>query len=172
MKKILTLVLLLFLSFNCFSQKPKFGIEAGYLNAYAKIKDNSSSASTSDAGFFLGAFSEFGLSNKVVFTPHIDIGSINSNGFGFLSTLLGYYVIDDLKVEAGPQLSYLIETTPEEVNSLGIDMSLGLSYNITDRFVVSARYNSELSNRASNSINPEDLKARFNWLFIGLGYKF
>ncbi len=80
--------------------------------------------------------------------------------------------MDDLKVEAGPQLSYLIEATPQEVNSLGVDVSLGLSYDITNRFVVSARYNSELSNRASNDINPEDLKARFNWLFVGLGYRF
>ncbi|GAB4511451.1 MAG: hypothetical protein Tsb004_15830 [Allomuricauda sp.] len=171
MKKLILSSFILFLGASCFSQKAKFGLEAGYLNGYSKVTDDNSSASSSDGGFFIGGFSEFGLSNKVTLEPHLIVGSINSNGFGFLSVLLGYNVLNKVKIEAGPQLSYLLESTPEEVNSLGVDLGFGLSYDINDHFILSARYNSELSNRASN-VESEDLKARFNWLFIGLGYRF
>ncbi len=171
MKKNILTILVLFLGFGCFSQKAKFGVEAGYLNGYSKVTDGNSSASSSDGGFFIGGFSEFGLLNKVTLAPHLTVGSINNNGFGFLSALLGYDVLNKVKIEVGPQLSYLIEITPEEVNSLGIDLSFGISYDINDHFILSARYSSELSNRASNVVS-EDLKARFNWLFIGLGYRF
>ena len=164
-------ILFLFAFFYAKSQKTKFGVQAGYLNGYARVTENNGSASTSDSGFFLGAFSQFELSDKIALTPQIDIGSINNNGFGFLSVLLGYYVLNDFKVDAGPQVSYLLETTPEDVNSLGLDMGFGISYDITDKFIISARYNAELSNRASNA-DSEDIKARFNWLFIGLGYSF
>jgi len=171
MQKLIISGFILLSATTCFSQKAKFGVEAGYLNGYSKVTDDNSSASSSDGGFFIGGFSEFGLSKKVTLEPHLAVGSINSNGFGFLSVLLGYNVLDKVKIEVGPQLSYLLESTPEEVNSLGIDLSCGLSYDINDHFILSARYSSELSNRASN-VDSEDLKARFNRLFIGLGYRF
>jgi hypothetical protein len=171
MKKFIITIFILFLGISCFSQKAKFGVEAGYLNGYSKVTDGNSSASSSDGGFFIGGFSEFGLSNNVTLAPHLTLGSINSNGFGFLSALIGYNVLDRVKIEAGPQLSYLIETTPDEVNSLGIDLSIGISYCINDHFILSTRYSSELSNRASK-VDSNDLKARFNWLYIGMGYRF
>ncbi|WP_136468522.1 OmpW family protein [Flagellimonas onchidii] len=172
MKKIICLsILFLFGFFYVKSQTSKFGVHAGYLNGHVRVIENNGSASTSDSGYFLGAFSQFELSDKIALTPQVDIGSINNNGFGFLSVLFGYYILNDFKVEAGPQVSYFLETTPEDVNSLGLDIGFGMSYDITDKFIISARYNAELSNRASN-VDSEDIKARYNWLLIGLGYSF
>lgn len=174
MKKFKKIILIttLVCSNYCFSQDFKFGVSAGYLGAYARVTENGGSASTSDSGFYLGAFSKIGLNEKLFLNPEINYGAINGNGFGFIALKGGYYFLDKLNLQIGPQISYILETTTDEVSKVGIDLSGGFGYDITPKVNLQARYAFEITNRARDANVNSDVKARFDWLFVGLGYTF
>ncbi|WP_396632918.1 outer membrane beta-barrel protein [Maribacter sp. R86514] len=174
MKRFLaTLIILVLATLTTNAQNNTFGLSGGYLGAYARVTEDSGSASTSDSGFYLGLYYNLGLNEKIFFMPALDYGAINGNGFGFLSLRAGYRMTDNFNIQAGPQISYLLQdTTPTDINKAGIDLGLGLGYEITNHFNLHARYSFELSNRVKEFNQNSDLKARFNWLFIGLGYSF
>lgn len=153
------------------AQSTCFGLKGGLLSAHARVRENKGSASTSDSGFYLGAFSKFHISEKVIIVPGIDYGNINGNESAYFSLMGGYYVSNRFNIQIGPQISYLLETTPNEVDKIGLDLGFGIAYDIDVNFSISVRYNSELSNRAS-TVDADYIRTRFDWLFIGMGYSF
>ncbi|WP_228236854.1 outer membrane beta-barrel protein [Allomuricauda sp. M10] len=169
--KKLTLTIIVFsVAFCCYSQNATFGVSGGLLNGSGKVKDDSSSASSSDTGFYLGLYSKIYLNEKISLIPEADYGNLNDSSFGFLSARLGYYIAPKFYFQGGPQITYLFDALTDDVSKTGLDVSLGLGYEITDKFHVQARYSFEVSNRVKNT--ETDLTAKLNWLHIGIGYSF
>ena len=163
-------VIILFHTSVTTAQNPSFGVSAGLLNGNGRITENNGSASSSDTGFYLGVFSKIQLTQKISLFPELDYGNLNDNSFAFASVRAGYYLAPKFFVQAGPEITYLFDVLTDDVNSAGVNLSMGLGYEINDNFHIQARYAPELTNRIKNATT--DIRGTFNWLHIGIGYTF
>lgn len=173
--KIIYMVLIYFIgaclcSNSTYSQQVTFGVTGGLLNGAAKEKGEDYSISASDTGFYVGVFSRMPLSEKLGVIAELDYGNFSGNSLALVSVRGQYYVIEKFYLQVGPQLSYLIGLKPDEINRLGIDLNLGLGYDITNQFSLQARYSLEVTNRLKEASSGET--AGINWLQVGIGYSF
>ncbi|MCW4470867.1 PorT family protein [Flavobacterium sp. MFBS3-15] len=162
MKKLFFTAMLLAGTFAASAQETKFGVRAGVDFASMKvtyvnpITGDEASASSSETGFFIGAFAEFGLSEKFSIQPEALYVSIKD--FNSISVpVLGKYSFGSFSVLAGPDLNYLLDAEEDEFK---VNIDLGASYDITESFDVQARY----------SIGMGDVA--LSGMFIGAGYAF
>ncbi len=166
-----TLAIFLFCTFSSllYSQKPNIGIVGGYLNSTQNNIGGDASARSVLSGFYLGAYADIALSESFELSPELDFAFLDGSNFGYLVLKAKYYPVQNLYIQAGPQLSYILEKVNNNFNKLGVDMVMGLGYDITDKLHVQARYAPQLTKR--NKITEAE-NIRFNWLQIGIGYKF
>ncbi|WP_165749570.1 porin family protein [Cellulophaga sp. Z1A5H] len=167
-KFLLTSIVFVFTTMILNAQNNYFGFNGGLLNGGERVKVGDSSAGASDTGFYLGAMYEIGISEDLKIHSGIDYGNINDTSFGFLSARLKYYPIEKLFLQAGPQISYVFDELGDNLNKTGIDLSLGLGFDITDKFFIDARYSFELTNRVKSDL---DITSKFRWLNVGIGFK-
>ncbi|UII81111.1 outer membrane beta-barrel protein [Flagellimonas sp. CMM7] len=168
--KLLTTLMILFSIADTYCQNFEFGVSGGLLNGSSRVMENNASASYSDTGFYLGLYSKIQLNKKIMIIPEIDYGNLNDSSFGFLSARVGYYLNHSFYLQGGGQMTYLFDVLNDEISKTGLDLSLGIGYDITNKFNIQARYALELTNRIKEPTT--DVKGKFNWLHIGLGYTF
>jgi len=172
MKK-LFFVTLAVVGFVCSSQAQnvRFGATAGYLNARASAKVEGITVSDSASGFYIGAVADFEVAENFNIQPELLYASGFDEGSGLFLPILGKFAISEkFNLQAGPQLTFSLEDDiPDDVSSVGFDIAGGLGYDITEDFFVEARYTFQINNSYTGS---EDIKARSNYLTVGLGYKF
>ncbi|HLT52783.1 MAG TPA: porin family protein, partial [Flavobacteriaceae bacterium] len=165
---ILTLVAVLgFLSIS--AQTTKFGVTAGFTNITERAKSDEISYSQSEAGFYIGALADFTVSEKFHIQPQALYANAAESSFLYIPVLAKYYAAEKLFLLAGPQANIFLEETPEEINSVGIDLTFGLGYEINENFFIEARYSFEMTNRYTGDF---DITDRLNTLHVGVGYKF
>ena len=121
------------------------------------------------------------ISNSFNFQPELLYANYSedgeSSGILQLPLLIKYKPVAKLGILAGPQLDYLLnEEDAEVLKRLGFGLSLGASYDITENIIVDARYTFGLSNRFDDNgdlgVEGFDVDAKFNYLHIGLAYRF
>lgn len=172
MKKSALILLLagIFCQSVAMAQDDSFGISAGYLNGRESIKGDGISISSSESGFYLGLFYKAQIDEKWAFVPEASYGSISELNVGFLSARVLYYPAPKFSLQAGPQFTTFFEKVMDGYNKSGVDLGLGLGYDISDHFSIQGRYSFELTNR----LNVDDVDAtdRFSWMHIGLAYAF
>ncbi len=174
MKKFLFLGIL-FISLSNVSAQTRFGLTAGYLDVTVRSTFEGVSASMNEPGFYLGALADFTVSEAFHIQPGINYGQIEDSGVLFIPVMGKYYIPNSgFSLQAGPQATYLLEDTDEEINAFGLDIKLGAGYDITNNFFVDAYYALGLTNRLSNEFTQVygDVKSKINSLTVGLGYKF
>ena len=71
-----------------------------------------------------------------------------------------YGVTDQMSLVGGPQINYVNDF---EDAAFGIDLALGLTYDVSDEFYVEARYGFQIA---------RDTEFNLNTASIGLGYRF
>lgn len=175
MKKLLLLAVGLFFFAQSNAQSPYFGVTAGYLNAYDNMSQGGIDVSASYSGYYLGVFADVDLSESFMLQPGINFGQVEETvSFLFIPFMVKYYIGGSgFNLQAGPQATINLEKVIDGYNRLGIDGSFGAGYDITDEFILQARYSLELTNRVGSMQGvPDDLKSRVNSLTIGLGYRF
>jgi len=169
MKKIIFSVAVLLSGMVLQAQDIDFGVTAGYLNAEGKIKAEDFTISVSESGFYIGAVVDFTIDEKFHIQPELLYASIDDSDGILLPIMARYYVSDKFNLQAGPQIVFSLEDTPEDFSSVEFDIAGGLGYDITDNFFLEARYTFQLNNSYTG---PEDVKVRGNYLTIGVGYTF
>lgn len=152
------------------SNDVKFGVTAGFVSVTERAKADGTAVSQSDSGFYVGVLADFVLSEKLNLQPEVIYANISDSGLLYIPVLLKYKVAEKFNLLAGPQATLILDETPDEFNSFGIDLSFGASYDIDAHFFVDARYAFELTNRYN--ANDYDLTDKVNSLTVGLGYKF
>jgi hypothetical protein len=150
------------------AQKTSFGFTGGLLNGGETFKEEGSSASASDTGFYAGIYSRIHISEKISLQPEVKYGNLNRSSFGFLSAMVNYEILPKFYVQAGPELSHIFESS-SFINRNGLNASFGIGYNITEKVHIQARYSPELTNRLTEDI---DATSRINWLHAGIGFTF
>ncbi|MCC8360626.1 hypothetical protein [Salinimicrobium sediminilitoris] len=130
-----------------------------------------------ETGGFRRRSSQFG-SGFIIFAVVVVMVNKSSmkliNGMLLIPIMVKYYVGNStFNLQAGPQASIIPEDTGKEVNSFGLDASIGAEFDITENFQHQARYSLEITNRIGEVEGmPEDVKSRVNSLIFGIGYQF
>lgn len=185
MKKIMLFAAIAVFTFSANAQDDEkvsasiFGAKAGFNSTSLRVSFDGSSASESVSGFYLGVFGEFEVSEKFDIQPELQYVSVSedgeNSGFLLVPVLAKYNANDEFSILAGPQFDYLLDDEDGGLNRLGLGLAAGLAYNINQNFVIDARYSLGLSNRTSDGIEDFegfDFKTTFNYVQVGLGYKF
>jgi opacity protein-like surface antigen len=162
--------------------QPMFGVKAGYSAAYLNVSVDSFSETEDISGFYIGVFADLYLSNSFNFQPELIYANYSEDGESSailqLPLLIKYKPIAKLGILAGPQLDYLLnEEDAEVLKRLGFGLSVGASYDITQNIIIEARYTFGLSNRIDDidefgDFQGFDVDAKFDYLHIGLAYRF
>ncbi len=170
MKKLL-LVAIAVLGFTYASQaqEVRFGATAGYLNARGSVKAEGISVSGSDSGFYLGAVADIEVSENFNVQPELLYANVNDASGIFLPILGKFAISEKFNLQAGPQLVFSLEDTPDDFSSVEFDLAGGIGYDIDEDFFLEARYTFQINNSYTGS---EDIKVRGNYLTLGVGYKF
>lgn len=170
MKKIcLVIAFAIFSLSNVSAQDTQFGATAGYLSLSNKVNLGDGSISVSESGFYGGIFAEFGISDELKIQPELLYASVDEISFLLLPVMAKYYVADKFNLQGGLQFNFLLEDTDDDFSAFGVGLGLGAGYDITEKFLVQARYAFQINNSYTGE---GDFESRFNFLNIGLGYRF
>ncbi len=146
-----------------------FGLRAGVDIATAKADFDGISISDNEAGFYIGAFTKFGVSESFKIRTEANYISVKDLDQIQIPILAEIGISDKFNIMAGPSFGFLLDSE-EGIKSFNLGLDFGLSYDITSQFLVEARYSLGLSDLAED--NEFDAKVKLHGLFFGIGYMF
>ncbi|MEY8847754.1 porin family protein [Psychroserpens sp. XS_ASV72] len=157
-----------------------FGLKAGYTSLSLKVSVDGESASDNVSGFYVGAFAELHISETFSLQPELYYSTYYDSGENTsvlnVPIMAKYYVDERFAIFAGPQFDYLLEKEASEgIERFGIALAAGLAFDVTDQVLIDLRYAFGLTNRLDAELpglEQFDVKTYFNYLHIGLGYRF
>jgi hypothetical protein len=125
------------------AQDAVFGVKSGI-----NIANSCNSNTNSRISFHLGATVEFSISDKLSLQPELVYsaqGAKNSDitintDFINVPVMVKYYVIDNLSIEVGPQIGFLIKSEAKSENSTLIRNSKNLFKSVDYGFNIGAGY--------------------------------
>lgn len=170
MKKILFALLLMIAAVSAaYAQKVHYGLKGG-LN----FSNASSWFDNYHTSFFGGGFATVKLNNKWALQPEVLYYRSGSKGQSFnnlvdrkedfisIPVVVKYHVTPKLYVEAGPEVSYMVQATEDfnghinattqQYNRVGLGVSAGVGFNLPHGFGVNARYTIGVNNMAKDVI--------------------
>jgi len=174
MKKIIYTFILL-VSFVGFSQ---FGIEAGYTSSKAKLSGGNASVTTDAvSGFGVGLLYGIEVSDMFKLETGVKFGFAtvdgeSSNSWGI--PLTGKVYLGDGGFHLRPGVSY--SSTMEDIDTSLVKKgafsgSIGLGYDISEKFVIMTHYATQLSNSAGPDLG-DGIKLKGSGFAVGLQFFF
>jgi hypothetical protein len=136
MKKVALSALALFV-FGFANAQMTFGVKAGFTAQSYSVDTGIGTVSTSDSGFFAGAFLDIPLADKWQFHPEAEFVVVDNNNSLSAPLLVKYMIIDKLNVMAGPGLNYYLDANDEEFK---VSADIGASYDFIEHFGADIRY--------------------------------
>lgn len=203
MKKItLTLLGLVAISTSALAQQEvKFGPKAGV--NFATVNGKDSEGAKMLTGFHVGAFAEIKFNDKFAIQPEILYSAQGAKGkdegievktkYDYINVpiMAKYYVVDNLAIEAGPYVGFLMKAEAESgsesldlkdyTKSVDFGIGAGVSFNLDNGFFVGARYNlgfakipekSEAEILPGVTLSSEAADVKNGVIQISVGYKF
>ena len=146
-----------------------FGLRAGADFATAKAKFEGYNLSENETGFYIGAFTTLNVSESFKLRPEVNYISIQDLDQIQVPILAEIGLADKFNALAGPSFGFLLDSE-EGSKSFNFGLDFGLSYDITEQFLVEARYSLGLSNLFDDNYGDATLK--LHGLFVGIGYIF
>jgi opacity protein-like surface antigen len=168
-KLLLSAIIAVFAMGNVNAQEVKFGVKAGADFASMKFKAEGENVSTSETGFYVGAFAEIGISESFIFQPEILYVSVEELDQIAVPLMAKFPVSEEFNVLAGPALGILLDTE-EGIKSLNFGIEAGVAYDISENFLIEARYNLGLANLLEDA--PSGYSFKLSGFFAGIGYRF
>ncbi|WP_282136057.1 porin family protein [Seonamhaeicola maritimus] len=169
MKKLLLVVALAMFGFTMHAQESIFGVKAGVDAASVRLEAEGENVSTSETGFYIGAFVDIEISESFSFQPELLYVSVDELDFIALPLLAKFPVSEEFNILAGPSLGFLLDTAEGE-KSFNFGLEAGAAYDITEQFFVEARYSLGLANLIEDA--PSGYSVKLSGFFAGLGYRF
>ena len=169
MKKLLLSFLALVFIANVNAQDSKFGLKAGADFASLKFKGDGENLSTSETGFYIGAFAEFSISESFSFQPEVLYVSVEDLNQIAIPLLAKFPVSEEFNILVGPSLGIILDTE-EGQKSFNFGAEAGVAYDFSENFFVEARYNLGLANLLEDA--PSGYSVKLSGFFVGIGYSF
>ena len=167
MKNLFFTTVIFVLTLNMNAQN--FGLRAGADFATAKAKFEGYNLSENETGFYIGAFTTLNISESFKLRPEVNYISIQDLDQIQVPILAEIGLADKFNALAGPSFGFLLDSE-EGSKSFNFGLDFGLSYDITEQFLVEARYSLGLSNLFDD--NYSDATLKLHGLFVGIGYMF
>ncbi len=156
-------------------QKPVFGVKAGLNVSDLKVQGENNAFDTK-LGLHFGGLAHFHLTNQVAFQPEIQFsaqgGEYKNNdelklNYINVPLMFQYMFNNGFRVEAGPQLGFMVNAEQENVSGdvgdrykkVDVGLGFGLNYLSYSGFGVGGRYNLGLSN--INETTPDIMNRVF-----------
>ncbi|MEM7486454.1 MAG: porin family protein [Bacteroidota bacterium] len=152
-----------------FAQDVNFGLTGGFANVRQSVKEGNITISDAESGIYAGAFANLIVNDNFAIQPELLYSAVEDTQAIVVPIMGKFYMTDILYIQAGPQLNFTLEDIPDNFTGVEFDLAGGLGLDITDLFFVQARYSLQLNNSFTGN---DDVKVRFNYLTIGVGYKF
>ncbi|MFV8282811.1 porin family protein [Christiangramia marina] len=174
-KKIMLIAGFVILSFSSFAQDTSFGVTAGYLSSISTLNDTEIDYTDSSSGFYVGALLDITLNESFSLVPAVQYARVSEVNLLYVPLTLQYDIGDSgIYVQGGPQATVLLQESSRIYDKFGLDLGVGLGYDINDNFFVEAKYYHEVTNRHGEDPFDlyDDLDQGLNSLMIGVGYKF
>lgn len=168
MKKLFLFTVIAVLGITTVSAQ-NFGLKAGADFASVKVKGDGENLSTSETGFYVGAFVEVEISDSFTFQPEVLYVSVEDLDQIVVPLMAKFPVSDEFNLLAGPSLGLLLDTE-EGINSFNYGIEAGAAYDITENFFIEARYSLGLANLLQHA--PSGTSIKLSGFFAGIGYKF
>ena len=162
-------LLIVTLTFVIGASAQNFGLRAGVDIATAKADFDGISVSDNETGFYIGTFTKFEVSESFKIRPEVNFISVKDLDQIQVPILAEIGISDKFHALAGPGFGFILDAE-EGTKSFNLSLDFGLSYDITEHFLVEARYGLGLSNLADDNEFNADLK--LHGLFFGIGYIF
>ena len=143
------------------------GLRAGADFATAKAKFEGYKLSENETGFYFGAFTTLKVSESFKIRPEVNYISISDLDQIQVPILAEIGLADKFNAVTGPSFGFLLDTE-EGSKSFNLGLDFGLSYDITEQFLVEARYSLGLSNLFDENYGDATLK--LHGIFVGIGY--
>ncbi len=193
--KIKLLIISLIGSVSLYAQGPVgIGITGGLVNVDADVDFSALGFSlfeidaVGETGFYIGLLADIEASEKFHVQPELTYAKAGDLSYFQLPILAKVYVFKGLNIQAGPQFSYssnlddIKDTIRDIENIIGtnedlddvlksftIEIGVGAGFDITDKFLVQARYAIPLTDIYDGPIsNSLDIKSAF--FQFGLAY--
>ncbi len=145
------------------------GVRAGADFATAKADFDGIKISDNETGFYLGLFTEIQASESLIIRPEINYVAISDLDQIQIPVLAQFALADKLNTLVGPSFGFLLDTEEGE-KSFNFGAALGLTFDISENFLVEGRYNLGLSNLVED--NEFDASLKLHGFQVGVGYKF
>ena len=160
--------------FGAMNAQVKFGVNAGLLSGFAKLKSPEINTSDSSTGFYVGVFTEIKAGDNIKIQPALNYANIDDSTALQLPIMIKYYVDSKFNLQLGPQFLFDLSETPAELdnyyNKTNVGLAIGAAYDITNNLFAETRYSFQLNNHFKNAPSGYSLKA--NYFNLGIGYKF
>ncbi|NER09442.1 Outer membrane protein beta-barrel domain-containing protein [Muriicola jejuensis] len=145
------------------------GVRAGADFATAKADFDGIKISDNETGFYIGLFTEIQVSESLDIRPEINYIAIQDLDQIQVPVLAQFGLSDKFNVAVGPSFGFLLNTEEGE-KSFNFGAALGLSFDISENFLIEGRYTLGLSNLVED--NEFDASLKLSGFQLGLGYKF
>ncbi|MDP2685791.1 MAG: porin family protein [Aequorivita sp.] len=183
MKKLIVVVIAIFIGTTAFSQEIDLGIKAGANFANISDVDDLSSKTGFQAGIFAGIkfTDKVGVQADILYSQQgaeFDSGKFDLNYIN-VPVVLKYYLVQGLNVQAGPQFGFILDddiyvdafgTNSIDANAEKTDVSavIGAGYDFPFGVRLDARYNFGLTEVSKT----DNFEGKNNVFSIALGYTF
>ncbi len=183
-------VLLLTINMQAQSSKKDEGVKMGFkggLNVSNFLSSDIDEQSYRTS-FHIGFISEIIVSDKISFQPELlfssqgNVGKDTKQKYSYINVplVLRYYVVDNLTIDAGPQLGFLVDsfsrgndgnTKIKEQNFFDIAVGAGATYELKNNIFFQGRYNLGLLN-VNSSDNSDTYNYQNSVIQFSVGYYF
>jgi len=139
-----------------------------------EIKEKSTQASntttSSETGFYVGVFfTDIPITDELELQPEVNFVGIKDLNQIQAPVLVKYNLAESFNILAGPNFGFLLDSS-DGIKSFNLAVDLGVSYDISEDFLIEARYDYGLTNLLENGDSSNSIKlSNFQ---VGIGYRF
>jgi len=152
-----------------------FGSERSKYNSSSsrspEIKEKaavSNTTTSSETGFYVGLFfTDIPITDELELQPEVNFIAIKDLNQIQAPVLVKYNIAESFNILAGPNFGFLLDT-PEGVKSFNLALDLGVSYDLSEDFLIEARYDYGLTNLSE----IDGFSAKLSNFQVGIGYRF
>ena len=138
-----------------------------------EIKEKATASNTttsSETGFYVGLFfTDIPITDELELQPEVNFVAIKDLNQIQAPVLVKYNIAESFNILAGPNFGFLLDTS-EGIKSFNLALDLGVSYDLSEDFLIEARYDYGLTNLLENGDGDNSIKlSNFQ---VGIGYRF
>lgn len=171
MKKI-TLIILVTV-FGCLSmnaQKTRIGVTGGVLNAGGRVELDGQTVKNNRQGVYAGIVFDLGITKRINIETEVNYLIAGNTNFIQVPLFVKFYMGDtNFYFQAGPQFTYTLDDTSEDLGKSNIALGFGAGFDLNDHVNLNLRFAPQLNDYFEG--DDDDVSTKINFFSIGVAYK-